>query len=291
MISHLRKLGKTGIARVAARLQSALSTLVPIAGRRFPGIAGFVRRNPVAVILFCAPLTAIAAIFVWSIVIFPVMHEVKQLDGRSHAAAAGNSSTALAAEKAFLQQQLALSRADSIGFCIDLPDSQLLILIKGVPVRRCAILGYAANSALRYLQKRQLAELLFENLLQTEGSWGTIAKVPIKVRKAPSDSIQAGKAINLPAKPENDDVFFTFAFGRHFMLEVTQTERMSFDSVKRILWYHLRFGFHTVGENMLALATLKMPASWYKLTIVMSKQDARSLYRAIPAKADMALRM
>ena len=194
-------------------------------------------------------------------------------------------------DKAFLLTRLELAKKDSIGLVIDLTDSTAKLEVKGVPIRHCKILRYRHSDLARRLrsQGRLHQWLATPFILQEE--LATLPKAPIRIKEAPKDTIEAAESKGEDLPIEQKDAEFTLQFDRNLTLSVEQAQTPSFAGRMRKFWYDLRRNFDEANEAVVALMHLQLPQHRLWIEIELSREDAKAIYRALPTRAALALRL
>lgn len=197
-------------------------------------------------------------------------------------------------DELFLNSQLIMGRGDSIGLILNLSDSTISLYLRGVNLRSCPVFSYTMNHAFKHLTSQaELFHWLSRPFVLKE-DWATIPKVPITIRKAPRDTIEAQKYKIQPAAPARPDVYFTLKFDRNLILKVHQVEPISLKSPRglgRIALYHLKSYIKYIAETFVHLYHLKLPEHHYSIEITIAKNDAIAIYRAIPMHAELITRL
>ena len=250
----------------------------------------WVKADPKAAAALIAPAAAAVVCALLAGIVLPLMHDLRP-GGIQPALKERRGGAFMASRKAFLQQELQLARDDSIGLSIECVDSAAVLQIKGVHLRCAHIANIRINLPLRYLQKRYRATAFPDDIFRLRDQWSTIPKNPIKVRKAPADSIQAGSIQSEPRQEEPTDVYCMLVFDRRLIIEMRQKEPMALRAAAKIGWYHFRFGLHSFADVASSLVRRRLPESWHVLRIDVSREDAQAIYRALPSKAGLALRL
>jgi len=198
---------------------------------------------------------------------------------------------ALEIDQAFLQTRLELSKKDSIGLVVDLIDGTANLEVKGVPVRRCKILRYRSSGLARRLRRQgRLHQWLAMPFILQE-QLATLPKAPIRIKEAPKDTIEANESKGEDLPIEQRDAHFTLQFDRNLTLAVEQAQPPSFSGRLRELWYDLRRNFNEAREAVTALIYLQLPQHYLWIEIELSREDAKAIYRALPTRAGLALRL
>ncbi|MBN1924445.1 MAG: hypothetical protein JW798_01300 [Prolixibacteraceae bacterium] len=194
----------------------------------------------------------------------------------------------LAKTRAFLESRLLLSRSDSFSLAINLNDSTVNLSYKGI---------YIQSSKFEILEKdpffdalRPIVMLkLFSTPLAVFYEKTSIVKEPIVVKKAPKDTIEAMNSIFMPDTLIQNPAYLIIGIDHDIniiMLQekwLTKTEKKVWNKYLRIR-NRLRFSdyfknvFHPFKPH-------------YSPTIVMSMDvnEIRSIYRALPVKAQVVI--
>lgn len=194
---------------------------------------------------------------------------------------------ALEFEQAYLLSRLDMATSDSIGLGVDLTDSVATLEIRGVPVRRCKITRFTVPGG---LQRREAVYWLSTPFELREAA-ASLPKAPIRVRKAPSDTIEAKEKAEPDIPIEKRDVYFILHFDKNLSLAVAQTQPTSAIGWLHRVGYLLERGWLPVAEDLSALAHLKRPTARVHMRLEMSREDAKAIYRALPTHANLALRL
>jgi len=194
-------------------------------------------------------------------------------------------------KQAFSLTRLELAKKDSIGLVIDLLDSTANLEVKGVPMRRCKILRYRHSGLARRLRRQGRLHqwLAAPFILQKE--LATLPKAPIRIKEAPKDTIEAAESKGEDLPIEQSDAEFTLQFDRNLTLSVEQAQPPELAGRMREFWYDLRRYFDEARDAVIALVQLQLPQHRLWIEIELSREDAKAIYRALPARAALALRL
>jgi len=202
-----------------------------------------------------------------------------------------NKMTDLKLEEMFLQSQLLLAKSDSVVLILNLVDSTFSLNIRGVNVRECKIYHFKMSHGFKHVKADQgLFDWLSKPFI-LQKDWATVPKVPIKIRKAPKDTIEAKKYKSEPVTLDKPDVHFTLKFDRNLVIRTHQVESNSFGGTIRKWYYNIRSYLKTVMETFLAFFHLKAPRNPFWIEVKISRNDALAIYRAIPNQAALALKL
>jgi len=193
-------------------------------------------------------------------------------------------------EKAFQKNRLSLANKDSIYLLLDLTDSLLVLEIKGVPVRTNKILYLSKSQRFSLISHESLLPWISEPFtLQKELS--TIPKMPIVVKQAPKDTLEAAQISSTPLPLESTAVFFTFYFDRNLVIEFEQDNPLAADDYPAYRSYKAKK--RKVQRHSL-FQTLKSPRQSDQpmlIRLTIDEADARAIYRAVPSKTHLVLKL
>ncbi|UCF64959.1 MAG: hypothetical protein JSW33_03760 [bacterium] len=194
-------------------------------------------------------------------------------------------------EKVYWENKLLLCKNDSISLSIDLVDSLILLEIQGVIVRTCKIERYELNWSLRYFREHPkfLSWLGTPFILQEDSA--SITKVPVKVIHAPKNPIDAAQLLQKILPKDDPFVEFELEFNRNLRFHFQQNDTLdSPDHPENKIYYSdILSGnkFQTLASSVKEY----FPSQMYQINIVLPRNDARAIYRALPSDARLALRM
>lgn len=197
----------------------------------------------------------------------------------------------LKSEELFLQSQLLIAKSDSIGLILNLADSMLSLNIRGVNVRDCQIYRFKMSHGFKHLEASHGVFNWLSKPFILQKDWATIPQVPIKIRKAPRDTIEAKKYKSEPVTLDKPDVHFTLKFDRNLVIRIHQIESNSFWGTILKWYYNIRSYLRRVADTFLAFIHGKAPANRLWIELKISKNDALAIYRAIPSQAALALKL
>lgn len=199
---------------------------------------------------------------------------------------------ALKIEESFLLSQLQMAKSDSIALCIDLTDSLLSLQIRGVNVRDCKIRRFHTSHAFKHLRGKGLIIDWLSSPFTLLNEWATIPKVPIKVKQAPKDTLEASKSKSEPyAELGKNDVFLSMKFNRNLFIRINQIET---PSLRGRIWkclYSLKLKLYVIEDRMLSLLHSRLPTNALWIEVNIPQNDAIAIYRALPRNTTLALRL
>ncbi len=191
----------------------------------------------------------------------------------------------LETEEHFWKNRIKLAKDDSIYLVINLRDSLAILEIKGVPLRESRIITYDKSSLLTAGDRfRQV-----ESPYTLQNDWATVTKAPIKVKIAPRDTIEAGKAEQQQIYNEESDVSYTLLFDHDMRVEIRQSDESFIHKRLHFMYYHLKSVYFQLSGDLKELARLRPPKTQIWLELDLAKDDAKAIYRALPVNAKMLI--
>jgi hypothetical protein len=193
-------------------------------------------------------------------------------------------------ERAFEKNRLSLAEKDSIYMVIDLPDSSIILEIKGVTVKKTRIMDMEVSNRFAIIPHENLLPWISEPFT-LKHDLSTIPKSPIVVKQAPKDTIEAAKTSSMPRLPDSTGVFYTFYFDRNLLIEVEQSNPPEADVMDRVKAYRLT---KRQESNNSVIQMLKKPEQTDQpmtIRLVLSDVDARAIFRAVPTNTKLILKL
>ncbi|MGD9900565.1 MAG: hypothetical protein AB7T22_15675 [Calditrichaceae bacterium] len=191
----------------------------------------------------------------------------------------------LETEEQFWKNRIQLAKDDSIYLVVNLRDSLAILEIKGVPLRESRIITYDKSTLLT--ARNRFGKVSSPYTLQKD--WATITKAPIKVKIAPKDTIEAGKAEQQQIYNKESDVNFTLLFDHHMRIEFRQSDESFIHKRLHFIYYHLKSVYFQLSGDFAELYHLKPPVTQLWLELNLSKEDTKAIYRALPENAKMLI--
>jgi len=187
-----------------------------------------------------------------------------------------------------LRSRYNLASEDSMYLVLDLIDKIASIELKGVPLHKSKITDFSVSNSIKMFHTEQLLHWISQPFL-LKNSVSTIARVPIAVVNAPKDTIEANSNTVLPTAPVREDVYLILNFERNLQLIIQQEEisegKSKVDSLK------LSYKKKEIDKTIKSLTTTKRELVNPQIVITLKKSDATILYRALPLKPKMVIRM
>jgi len=194
-------------------------------------------------------------------------------------------------DKAFLSAQIAMDAGDSIGLIIDLRDSLVKMAVKGVVIHECSLSAYSVRSGYSGIVKDKFGRLLSGKPFVLEKETATIVKLPIKIKKAPKDTLEAqNKTSDAPGPLEKHDVRVFYEFADAVSIEIVQDEPFTFNDLPARALYGLKLRVNDLLEKVKHLTGSKSRFMPLTIQIEIPQNDAIAIYRATPGTLKMAFR-
>jgi hypothetical protein len=193
-------------------------------------------------------------------------------------------------EKAFEQARLSLAEKDSVYVILDVPNKAILLEIKGVTVKKTEIINLEISNRFSLISHENLLPWLSQPF-SLERDLSTIPKDPIVVKQAPKDTIEAAKMSNKPAPPDSTNVFFTLYFDRNLVVEVEQAEPLEKGATEKVETYQKIKRKESTRSVLELLRNPQQKDQPMLVKLVISDAEARAVYRAVPIKSKLILKL
>lgn len=193
-------------------------------------------------------------------------------------------------ERSYQKNRLALAEKDSIYLLLDLADSLILLEIRGVPVRINKIIDLNLSKRFSLISHENLLPWISE-IFTLERELSTIPKMPIVVKQAPKDTLEAAQTSSTPLPPESTAVFFTFYFDRNLVIEFEQADPVKEDDYPAIKSYRSKKrkeSRHSVFQTLKSPRQADQPLL---IRVIINEADARAIYRAVPSKTHLVMKL
>jgi hypothetical protein len=187
-----------------------------------------------------------------------------------------------------LRSRYNIASEDSMYLVLDLIDKIAYIELKGVPLHKSKIFDFKVSNSVRMFHTEQLLHWIGQPFM-LKNAISSIARVPIAVVNAPKDTIEANSNTVLPSAPVREDVYLILNFERNLQL-IIQQEEIS-EGKSRVDSLKLSYKKKEIDKTIKSLTTIKRELVIPQIVITLKKSDATILYRALPLKPKMVLRM
>jgi len=190
-------------------------------------------------------------------------------------------------DKAFLSSQVKMAESDSIGLLINVRDSVIQLLIKGLPVRTVAIDDYDVSPFFHRANQEAIYSML-STPLNITGMQAPFQKDPVSVKIAPKDTSE----VVVSEKPDTTDfeaVFFTLNTDRNIRFFFEQQEDTVGTDRRARFVFDLKDRTRMASATVKSVVRLKTPPYVPYIKIWVPKAEAKIIYRAIPREGMIVL--
>jgi len=189
-----------------------------------------------------------------------------------------------------LRARYNLSTEDSIYLVLDLINKVATLEMKGIPLHDSNIKEVWVSNSIRMFHNEALLHWIAQPFV-LKNAVATIVRVPFIVKNAPKDTIEANKSEVLPSARKTEDVYIVMNFERNLQLVIQQSEPSEGEDKMRIDSLRNSYVKREIDKSIKALSSLKRETIMPKIVITVPKSDAIILYRALPQKPRMVLKM
>jgi hypothetical protein len=192
--------------------------------------------------------------------------------------------------ESLLRSRYNLSSEDSIYLVLDLTNKVARLEMKGIPLHDSNLQNVWISNSIKMFHTEAFLHWIAQPFVLKNAN-STIERVQFLVKNAPKDTIEANKADAIPVPRKTEDVYIVMNFERNLQLVIQQSEisegieKARIDSIKSSLFKK------ETEKSLKALANLKREAITPMIVITLPKADAITLYRALPQKLKMVLKM
>jgi len=198
---------------------------------------------------------------------------------------------ALLKKQGFLQSSLKQAESDSIGLCINFVDSSVALTLKGVELHGSKIIGFTSSNIFSNMDRASLITMLSGPLTITEDT-SNIFKEPIKTVKAPKNEAEAAQMIpqNIPDTIQENVVIQLELDSAITVLILQEPDSVSNDQ-KNYDAFLSSLNRKKSMDMWKSLITFHLPEYKPWIKIYLPADEAKSLYRALPARGNVILKI
>jgi hypothetical protein len=193
-------------------------------------------------------------------------------------------------ERVFLKNRLNLASQDSVYLVLNIPDSTISLEIKGVTARLCKIGKMVVSRRVTRINRTDIIEWI-STPFTLQAASATIPKSPIVFKKAPKDTLEAQSTSSIPVPPELNSVFFTLQFDKDLLIDVEQIQPIPEDDKEIIRNFTVEKRKAIARQALNSVLHLEPPHQELRIMLWLDEADARAIYRAIPHKAQMVVKL
>ena len=210
--------------------------------------------------------------------------ETTSLDGRIFT---DSAFVRLNRDKAYYQSRIIIAGTDSISLALNLDDSTAILEINGVTVHTARLLRMRIPGVLYRADEYAISAMLSVPFTISDNH-ATIKKEPLLLKIAPKDTSEYKPDI-VPDTTNSAAVNYMMEMDNGFRLYVYQDTGDDTGGALNRLSFDLADRFSNIWNIIKNIAVLKVPEYHPSIRLRMKKEDARILYRALPAHGQMAL--
>lgn len=194
-----------------------------------------------------------------------------------------NEVDSLLARNTLLKAKSEVIENDSIYLCINLKDSLITLELQGVKLHEIKMNKIKTSKLLKKLPKEVKYSYISEPF-NIENYYATIPKVPIVVKKAPKDTIEAQKMNSVPQIPPEDYVHCVFFTDKNLNIFLDQIE--SPEKNHLIKWIKSNFNerWFFIKDILKGCVSFKIPEYKLWIKIEIPSDDLKTIFRALPEK-------
>jgi len=190
-------------------------------------------------------------------------------------------------KEAFLRARLKMAKADSACLSINLMDSIVIMEIQGVKLLETKILKIQSSKIFTRFN-RQAFFNYFSTPFVIDTDYCTIPKEFFNIKYAPEDTIAAQAPKTIPDSTLNYPVYFNLYLDRGLMVDVRQSDTLRTEKFRE---YRKHLRNEEIGKMWSSLIKFEVPLYDPWIRIEIPHNDARSIYKALPRHAQVAIIM
>jgi hypothetical protein len=190
----------------------------------------------------------------------------------------------------FLASRINLVNNDSSYLVLDLMNKMFILELKGISLYECHVVSSQINSSIKDLPAASLLSWIAEPFY-LKHSDATITRASLKEMIAPKDTVEANKKDETPRAPKRNDAYIVMDFERNLRLIIRQSEKPDKEGARSIDSLQWKYRKIELINNLQALIHIDRDMVKPTIEIVLPKEDATILYRALPRKAKLLLRI
>jgi len=197
----------------------------------------------------------------------------------------------LANKEAYLLAKLEMTRNDSICMALDLKDSTVSLIVQGTTIYSSKITSYKSSSIFAK-NDPFLTSLYFSWPFKIKEYSSSVPKIPVIIRKAPKDTIEAA-SLPEPGQLEENQQFISFQIKLDRKLGITFEQDSISDHIDRRTIKHYIHQLKKVKKKAVRDALIRAGPMEYlpEIHVKLNRQAALVIFRAIPENADIAIRL
>lgn len=195
----------------------------------------------------------------------------------------------LLVDKAYYNALITASKTDSIFLAINIPDSTVSLMIKGVVAHKAKAEHIKVSPLFSAINPPLLIQGLSVPLTISKHT-STIPKVPLMIKIAPRDTSEYTPDV-IPDTTDLDPVNFIIELKPNILLYFYESNPSQSSDGFNQFKFDLRERTWTVVQDVKRMLKLKTPVYKPYIRFRLGKKDAKVIYRAIPNQGQVVLRL
>jgi hypothetical protein len=173
---------------------------------------------------------------------------------------------------------------------LDLVNHTALLEIKGITLHECRIIDVEISNSIKAFGAEALLSWMGQpfNVKHVDA---TIPKISFIEKIAPKDTLEANKNVVEPTIHKLDDIYLVMEFDRNLRLVISQSEKPEEEGQKLISALRWKYSKIEIQRSVQSLTKFNREPVKPQINIVLPKSDATILYKALPLKLRMILKM
>lgn len=195
----------------------------------------------------------------------------------------------LLTDKAYYNALITASKTDSIFLTINIPDSTVSIMIKGVVVHKAKAEHIKVSPLFSAINQPLLIQGLSVPFTITRHT-STIPKVPLMIKIAPRDTSGYTPDV-IPDTTDLEPVNFILELKPNILLYFYESNPTQSSDGFNQFKFDLRERTWTVVQDVKRILKFKIPVYNPYIRFRLGRKDAKVIYRAIPNQGQVVLRL
>ena len=182
------------------------------------------------------------------------------------------------------EAELMLAQKDTFGLAVNLKDSIVWLMLKGIHVHGAKIQRFEQDRFFKSLNPLAYV-YFFSKPLRTQSESSTIVKEPIVTMKAPKDTIEAINNAFMPDTLIQNPAYFRLDLENGFRLILIQKVFSTAEEKKVERQFKKELSYRKIVDNLLCFMPWKKVSYTPTLILYLNPNEIRSIYRAVPENA------
>jgi hypothetical protein len=187
-------------------------------------------------------------------------------------------------QTSFLNARYSLVKDDSISLIVNLHDSTIILELKGVPLHEAKITTISSSKIFKRIDPDVLSRVLSAPL-QMKEQYATIPKIKFNIMVSPVGSTSVEQTVS-PENNEEETICYLFELENGILLDVRQA---GVHSGKQYDGYNRKVSRLNTLRIARDLMAFRVPEFKPVIRIEVPEKDAKTIYKALPLHAKVAL--